>query len=221
MFGFDAIERTIELEWVPGASLDSGRDEDEFSTLTERQTALVWRDITAGLAWIHGRNIIHKDVKPSNIMWDAVHGRSVLIDFGLGGKEIDGYFLGGGTPWYVAPDHRVRQSSCAGDVWSFGVTLLYCLKVIPLPEKTAPWWDLKKAFGNTQDLRTMTEWLVRLRKLRSTIPNRHRVLSLMLENDPTERISAKALVDELRQSGVVETSSSNVENLGPRYPLRN
>lgn len=135
---FDAIERTIDLEYVPGKSLDMERDIKEFSLLTEQQTAFIWRDITTAFAWIHSRKIVHKDVKPSNIVYDPGHERSVLIDFGFGGGEIDKHFLGGGTSWFVALDHRVRQSSCAGDVWSFGVTLLYCLKIIPLLEETEP-----------------------------------------------------------------------------------
>ncbi|HEX5543443.1 MAG TPA: serine/threonine-protein kinase [Micromonospora sp.] len=106
---------------------------------------LPWRDavrvaaqVAAGLAAAHRMGVVHRDIKPGNVMLTA-NGAKIL-DFGIaalagGQPETDAGWLIG-TPAYAAPE-RLRAGSAdpAGDVYALGVLLFECLtgrKPIPV-----------------------------------------------------------------------------------------
>jgi serine/threonine protein kinase len=85
----------------------------------------------AGLEALHGRGIVHRDVKPANILL-AVDGTAVLVDFGLAKSRAwtvltrTGQVLG--TPDYLAPEViRGRSATPLSDVYSLGCVLFECL----------------------------------------------------------------------------------------------
>ena len=86
------------------------------------------------LAYVHEQNVIHRDIKPDNIILRRRDNMPVLIDFGIV-KEIlrasdDGnltYSLVAGTPGYISPEQAAGQAVFASDLYSLGVTAIFLL----------------------------------------------------------------------------------------------
>ncbi|KAI1799286.1 checkpoint kinase 2-like protein [Daldinia bambusicola] len=105
--------------------------------LSEAETRKLFKQLFQGIKYLHDRNIVHRDVKPENILLvdDDLHVK--LADFGLAkiiGEESFTTTLCG-TPSYVAPEilaeGRHRKYTKAVDIWSLGVVLYICLCGFP------------------------------------------------------------------------------------------
>jgi serine/threonine protein kinase len=111
---------TLVLELVPGRSL---REEMKARRrMPAAEAAKVGAPLADALDHLHRRSILHRDVKPANIIYDG-H-RAVLIDFHLA-KEPGAMRGGAGTRLFTAPE-QVRGGivTHAADVWGLG-TVLY------------------------------------------------------------------------------------------------
>jgi len=100
--------------------------------LDPKQVVRVVRDIAAALDYAHGAGVIHRDVKPANILVDTATGRSVLTDFGISkavvpdgvsAATVPGVFLG--TPQYSAPEQIAGEHDVGprADIYSFAVVV--------------------------------------------------------------------------------------------------
>jgi tetratricopeptide (TPR) repeat protein/predicted Ser/Thr protein kinase len=83
--------------------------------------------IARAVAFAHGQGVVHRDIKPQNILIDG-EGRAVLTDFGLAKLgDRDDFTISGavmGTPEYMAPEQIMgRDVGPATDVWALGVLL--------------------------------------------------------------------------------------------------
>ncbi|MFN3484837.1 MAG: serine/threonine protein kinase [Planctomycetota bacterium] len=120
----------LVMEYVEGETLDRILERERRLSL-ERATRLV-RDVAAGLAAAHRAGIIHRDVKPGNIIVSR-DGKPHLTDFGLArhtetrkGLTIEGTFLG--TPEYASPEQvEGRRLDHRTDLYSLGVTYFQLL----------------------------------------------------------------------------------------------
>jgi serine/threonine-protein kinase len=82
----------------------------------------VIRDVAAGLAHAHARRVMHRDVKPENIVIYQ-DGRAALVDFGLSRltKGVTQNFTKVGTLGYMAPEQAYGRCSFSSDVFSLGL----------------------------------------------------------------------------------------------------
>ena len=88
-------------------------------------------DVARALAYAHKKEIVHRDIKPDNIMFDE-HGHAVVTDFGIAkaasGGKLTGTGMSIGTPHYMSPEQAKAQNlDGRSDIYSLGVVAYQCL----------------------------------------------------------------------------------------------
>lgn len=122
-------ELALIMEYVPGRSLTA--EIEEAGRLSDAAAARMWITLAAALQAAHGQGVLHRDVKPSNIIIDEA-GYPHLIDFGIARATGDitltaaGMVLG--TPDYMAPEVAAgKPASPAADAWQLAATVSFAL----------------------------------------------------------------------------------------------
>ncbi|MYT31101.1 protein kinase [Streptomyces sp. SID8354] len=127
----------IVMELVEGRSLAEVIRDD--GPLTPRRAAEVGLAVLDVLRAAHGQGILHRDVKPSNVLISD-DGRVVLTDFGIAQVEGDpsvtstGMLVG--APSYISPERaRGQKPGPPADLWSLGGLLYACVEGVPPYDK--------------------------------------------------------------------------------------
>ena len=113
----------LVMEMVAGETLDARLRNGPLPML---QLLNIAREMAAGLAAAHRAGVVHRDIKPDNVVLAAGEDRAKLIDFGLAhtARLGDGENATVGTPLYMAPEQvRGTQVTPRTDLFSFGVVL--------------------------------------------------------------------------------------------------
>ncbi|MFN2496899.1 MAG: serine/threonine-protein kinase [Pseudonocardiaceae bacterium] len=123
----------IVMEYVPGRSL--AQQVREQGPLSDTEGAHLWSTMAGALDAAHSRGVLHRDVKPSNIIIDDA-GRAHLIDFGIARTEGDpaltatGMVIG--TPDYLSPEVAAGAGADPRtDSWQLAATVSYALSGRP------------------------------------------------------------------------------------------
>ncbi|MEE4270753.1 MAG: serine/threonine-protein kinase [Thermoanaerobaculales bacterium] len=137
----DGPRRFLTMELVDGRSL-----KEELRTngdLTVDRCVELGRQVAAALADLHKKGLVHRDVKPGNILL-ADSEVAKLCDMGLARSTMRGGTVTEtemvvGTPAYMAPEQALAgELTAASDVYALGLTLYQCLTgKVPLQEDTA------------------------------------------------------------------------------------
>ncbi|MBQ0849040.1 serine/threonine protein kinase [Streptomyces sp. BH-SS-21] len=120
----------IVMELVDGRSLERVVAED--GPLSARATARIGLELVAALDQVHAGGVLHRDIKPGNVLIERRAGRVVLTDFGIAAiQNAEALTMVGmlvGSPDYMAPE-RVsgRPQGPPSDLWSLGATLCAAL----------------------------------------------------------------------------------------------
>ena len=119
--------------------------------------ALAWiLELLDALAHVHANGILHRDVKPSNLMVDH-HGRLLLVDFGLACRP--GAAPAHGTPGYMAPEQMRGSVTARCDIYAAGV-VLYRMLAGRLPFSGTPFETMQQALrGQVPPLPDTLPWL--------------------------------------------------------------
>ena len=168
--------------------------------LSVREIVKLMQDVGYALAYAHGRNVVHRDIKPDNIMLDRASGRALVMDFGIAralsakstvdsGLTRVGEVVG--TPEYMSPEQATGDDvDGRSDLYSLGLTIFFAAL-----GKTAVTGDSTQRVLAKQ----LTETLEPIRLSRPDLPEAlANAIDLTVRKEPSERFeSAAAMVDAL------------------------
>ncbi|KAG0486200.1 hypothetical protein HPP92_008295 [Vanilla planifolia] len=149
----------IYLEYVSGGSIHKLLQ--EYGQFGEPAIRSYTKQILSGLAYLHAKKTVHRDIKGANILVDP-NGQVKLADFGMA-KHITGQSCPlsfRGSPYWMAPEVIKNVSGCnlAVDIWSLGCT------VLEMATSKPPWSQYEGIaamfkIGNSKELPTIPDHL--------------------------------------------------------------
>jgi len=133
-YGESDGRRYMVLEYLPGGTLEDRLPPD--APLSDEETFRIASEIAGGLAQAHARGLVHRDLKPPNILFDE-EGRAKIADFGIAqigdGSTLTEAGTMLGTAAYISPEQASGEpAGPPSDVYSFGV-ILYRMLTGQLP----------------------------------------------------------------------------------------
>ncbi|CAK9046084.1 Interleukin-1 receptor-associated kinase 4 (IRAK-4) (Renal carcinoma antigen NY-REN-64) [Durusdinium trenchii] len=131
--------------------------------------------IVTAVSFLHGKKMVHRDIKSSNILLDRVRRHARLADFGLAKDQVKGSRHGTtgivvGSPGYMAPELMMRPANEKTDAFALGVVILEILTGQPAWDEawplamllsqmasSTPPWSMRKPPGRRQRCRS---WVI-------------------------------------------------------------
>lgn len=127
VYGIEELEDCIQfsMAYCPGGSLQTQHEAGPMTLPCVRKVAA---EVLFGLTALHSRSMLHRDIKPGNILLDAA-GVAKLGDFGLVTDDLLlGYGSGAGYADHIAFEvWRGGPTSAKSDIWALGMTLFRLL----------------------------------------------------------------------------------------------
>lgn len=208
--GEQAGQRYLTMAYVEGQTLG---ERVKQGPLPPREAATLVRQIADAIHYAHNQGVIHRDVKPSNVLVDS-KGHARLLDFGLAKRSDSDSDLTQsgqvmGTPGFMPPEQAEGKNDQVGtqsDVYSLGATL-YCLLTGRPPFQAA---SVVETLRHVVEREPVTP-----RNLNPAVPRDLDTICLKcLEKRPDKRYaSAAALAEDLQR--FLEVKSILARPVGP------
>ena len=182
----------IVMQYVKGESLEQRLRRG--GALSVYDTVKIAMQAAAGLASAHAHGLIHRDIKPGNILIQDTTGKVLLTDFGLARATEDmkltrtGFVAG--TPLYMAPEQASGETVDArSDLFSFGSVIYEMLSGSPPFDGKTPLAVLRRVTDERHDS---------IRKLNSTVPEwLELTIDKLLAKKPEDRFQSAQELYEL------------------------
>ena len=175
----------------------------DHGTLSVDETRRTLRDVADALAYAHERGVIHRDIKPDNILIDQQSGRPMVTDFGIaraiseGDSRLTATGIAIGTPTYMSPEQAAGERTIDGrsDLYSLGILGYQMLTgEPPFIANSTPAILVKH----------ISERPIPVEQRRGDVPlDLARTIMLMLEKDPANRFPSAAAVVAALDTGRV------------------
>jgi serine/threonine-protein kinase len=171
----------------------------ERGVLTIDETRKILREVADALAYAHERGVVHRDIKPDNILLDVQSGRPMVTDFGIaramdseGDSRLTATGMAIGTPAYMSPEQAAGEREIDGrsDLYSLGILGYQMLTgEPPFTASSTPAMLVKH----------ISERPIPVDQRRSDVPpDLARSVMMLLEKEPVNRFpTASALVAAL------------------------
>ncbi len=201
------------MEYVEGRDLAQVVREEGL--VAARRAAELVQEVAAVMAYAHGQQVLHRDLKPQNLLLDPA-GRVKITDFGLAKRlDVEAPFSSNhqvlGTVGYMAPEQAAGggQPGRAADIYGLGAVLYHLLS------GRAPF--VGNALGDVLDQVLHAE-PVPVRRLNASVPLDLETICLKcLEKDPQRRYdSAEEVAAELKRFLAGEPIQARPANRGQR-----
>jgi eukaryotic-like serine/threonine-protein kinase len=207
-------------ELLPGPTLAERIPRGNRRRMGSGAIKQIIRQLATALDYAHGRNVLHRDVKPGNALYNAA-GDLVLTDFGLARESADtqktatGPGIVMGTPGYIAPEQAVGSTGLTKgcDIYALGVLLFELLTGrLPFEADTSMGVVLKHLYDEPP----------KPSSLRSDLPKAvDAVVLRALRKEPDKRFpSAGALADALDAAWPVQPARPGAATTARVAPLK-
>ncbi|KAI7743560.1 hypothetical protein M8C21_000759 [Ambrosia artemisiifolia] len=210
-YGSELGEETLSvyLEYVSGGSIHKLLQ--EYGPFREPVIQNYTRQVLCGLAYLHGRNTVHRDIKGANILVDP-NGEIKLADFGMA-KHITNctsMLSFKGSPYWMAPEVVMNTNgyNLAVDIWSLGCT------VLEMATSKPPWGQYEGVaaifkIGNSKDMPEIPNHLSN---------NAKSFIKQCLQRDPSLRPTAAKLLEHPFIRDQATTRLANVNLTKEAFP---
>jgi hypothetical protein len=129
----------LAMQYLKGMSLARYLEQNGIPPV--RSAVRIAREVAFGLAAAHACGLLHRDIKPGNVLLEAPNGRAKILDFGLvapfapGDEKLTETGMVVGTPAYMSPEQaRSGKLDHRSDLFSLGVVLYHmCAGRVPFP----------------------------------------------------------------------------------------
>jgi serine/threonine protein kinase len=182
----------LVMRFIPGESLQARID--CHGALELIQILRIGKQLMAGLAAAHAQGLIHRDVKPANVLLEEGIDRALLTDFGLAQTIDDARVTASGmmpgTPPYMSPEQsRGEKLTERSDVFSAG-SVLYAMCTGRAPFRAESPWKVLKLVEETEPKP--------IRELNAQIPQwLSGIIETMMAKHPSDRYASAAEVSRL------------------------
>jgi eukaryotic-like serine/threonine-protein kinase len=188
----------------------------ERGVLPLEETRRIIREVADALAYAHERRVVHRDIKPDNILLDATSGRAMVTDFGIaraisegGDARLTATGMAIGTPAYMSPEQAAgdREIDGRSDLYALGIVAYQMLAGEP------PF-----IAGSTPAMlvKHISERPTPIEQRRTDCPvDLARAVMLLLEKEPANRFPTAAALVAALDSGVMPQRPSAPRNAVP------
>ena len=187
------------MSYLPGDTLKDIMDKQQSqeSTLPAQRVLSIVEDLAAALDYAHQKGMVHRDVKPANVLFNP-RGRAVLMDFGIARlvekSNLTQDNVAVGTPAYMSPEQAAGDDvGPQADIYALGVVTYELLAGQP-------------PYGNDSSISVLIKHINEPIPSLNALPHINNpaldpIFEKVLAKNPAERyMAASAFVDDLRQA---------------------
>lgn len=198
----------IAMDFAEGKALNNFVSEDNLLPVFEVYRVVC--DVAQALAYAHDSNVVHRDVKPGNIIYNPSPYQVKVTDFGIArlvdnSKTSTGEILG--SPLYMAPEQlKGKKVNRAADIFSLGVTFYQLLTGrLPYHGSNLAALTYEIIYGKHKNVRS----------IRKDLPaSASRIINQALQKDPDDRYETAAEMALVLKKAIKRDFSAEAKQIG-------